>query len=83
MNPEEANKIKCDRCGVTAGLYRHSVGWRCPGCIWSERENLITWTKRLLATIDYNKTYGHDGRTVEVNRKGVIALSDVVKEVTS
>lgn len=75
MTSEEAKKIKCDRCGVTVGLYRHNKGWRCPQCIWNERENLIEWAKNLL------KTYRSITKTVSY--KSVRALNEVVKEVTS
>jgi len=37
LNPEEAKKIKCDRCGAVIGLHRHADGWRCPQCIWNVR----------------------------------------------
>lgn len=79
MNTE----IKCDRCGTIAELYRHINGWRCPKCIWNERENLIAWSNNLLKTIGYHKIFGSDKQTVVISRKSIIALSEVVKEVSS
>lgn len=48
MKQEDAEKIRCDRCKVVFGLYRHKNGWRCPSCIWNERESLIEQAKNLL-----------------------------------
>lgn len=32
---------KCDRCKVTVGNYQYEPGkWRCPRCVWKERERL-------------------------------------------
>lgn len=51
MNPEEAEKlkgIKCDLCGTTAGLFNCLPNtWRCPACIWNEREALLGALKQL------------------------------------
>lgn len=81
MNSEEVKKIKCDRCGAVIGLYRHDTGWRCPQCIWNERENLIEWAKNLLNTNDYKSETKR--RTVVVMRKNMDSLAEVVKEVTA
>lgn len=67
MTPEEAKKIKCDRCGVTISLYRHANGWRCSQCIWNERENLIEWAKNVITS---------------VSKKNIDALKEVVDKVT-
>lgn len=87
MTPEDAKKFKCDRCGVEArcdksipmewfSLFRHTNGWRCPSCIWNERENLIEWAKSVLTT----KSTVND--MVCVSRKNLHALEEVVEEVT-
>ena len=87
MTSEDAKKIECDRCsGVFAtGLYRHTNGWRCPSCIWNERENLIEWAKNLLSATDYTNAINNDKQqmSVVVSRRGMDALAEVVKEVTS
>ncbi len=75
MTPEEVKKIKCDRCGVIVGLYRHSKGWRCPQCIWNERENLIEWSKIIL------NAYRSIAKTIPY--KDIRTLAEVIKEVTS
>lgn len=79
MTPEDAKKIKCDRCATTFGLYRHSDGWRCPVCIWNERENLIAWAGRVLDIPNSAKS----NKGVLVPRDRMDALAEVVKEVTS
>jgi len=82
MHSKEAKLMKCDRCKAVVGLYRHNTGWRCPQCIWNERENLIEWAKNLLSAVDY--TSADDTRqAVVVSRGGMDALAEVVKEVTA
>lgn len=83
MNPEEAKKIKCDRCGAVVGLHRHTDGWRCPQCIWDERENLIEWARSLLSATDYTTAAATDSKAVVVSRMSMDALAEVVKEVTT
>lgn len=92
MKPEEASAIKCDRCGAMVGLYRHSNGWRCPLCIWSERENLIEQAKDLLNATDYtnigkrisyNNNNNNPTHVVVVSRLSMDGLAKVVQEVTS
>lgn len=83
MHPEEAKKIKCDRCGATCSLLRHATGWRCTQCIWNERENLIAWAKNLLKEDDYTNALYSDKRAVVVSRKNMDSLAEVVEEVTS
>ncbi len=41
MKKEDADKIKCDRCGAVTSLFQHDYGWRCPQCIWNEREIML------------------------------------------
>lgn len=56
MNKNEARKIsdsKCDRCKEGFGLYMYGKGWRCPLCIWTEREKLIEVARSLLNAADY------------------------------
>lgn len=50
MRKEDADKIKCDRCGGVIGLFQHDHGWRCPRCIWNEREIML---EALTACYDY------------------------------
>lgn len=50
MLSEEVKRIKCDRCGVTIGLYTHDTGYRCPDCIWKEKEKLRICAERLSRT---------------------------------
>ncbi len=78
-------KIKCDRCGGVVGLHCHSTGWRCPSCIWNERENLIEWAKNLLSATDYTNAINSDKQqmSVVVSRRRMDALAEVVKDVTS
>ncbi|KKN91239.1 hypothetical protein LCGC14_0221070 [marine sediment metagenome] len=83
MLPEDAKKNKCDRCGVIVSLYRHANGWRCPSCIWNERENLIKWSKPLLNLTHYTAAKYKDNPVVIVSRRNLDALAEVVKEVTS
>ncbi len=83
MLPEDAKSIKCDRCGVTVSLYRHANGWRCPSCIWNERENLISWAKSVLSAPDYTYIAHDNKQSVMVPRKNLDSLAEVVKEVTS
>jgi len=83
LNPEEAKKIKCDRCGAVIGLHRHSDGWRCPQCIWNERENLIEWARCLLSATDYTTAANTDRQAVVVSRRTMDALAEVVREVTA
>lgn len=85
MKPEDARKIKCDRCSVVVGLHRHSKGWRCPSCIWNERENLIEWAKNLLNVYSYTSLLHADNniQTIVVSRRSMDALAEVVQEVTT
>ena len=82
MHSEEAKKIKCDRCRAVIGLYRHSSGWRCPQCIWNERENLIEWSKSLLSATDYTHPDNKSKTVVVVSRRSLDGLAEVVAEVT-
>lgn len=83
MKSEDAKKIKCDRCNAVVGLHRHDTGWRCPSCIWNERENLIEWAKSLLSTIDYITAADTNRQAIVVSRRSMDALAKVVQEVTS
>lgn len=86
MTSENAKKNKCDRCGsseIVVGLYRHANGWRCPSCIWNERENLIAWAKNLLSANDYTHKDNQKKQVVVVSRRNLDGLAEVVKEVTS
>lgn len=83
MKSEDAEKIKCDRCGAVVGLYCLNTGWRCPSCIWSERENLIEWAKILLSATDYITAKETNRQTIVVSRRSMDALAEVVREVTS
>lgn len=83
MKSEDIKKIKCDRCDVIVGLHCHSTGWRCPSCIWNERENLIAWARNLLNTITYTSILDDTKPVVVVSRKSMDALAEVVKEATS
>ena len=53
MHPDEVRNIKCDTCTVVCGLYMYGEGWRCPDCIWKEREKLLAIAHSLLGTEDY------------------------------
>lgn len=83
MKPEDAKKIKCDRCDAVVSLHRHCTGWRCPSCIWSERENLIEWAKSLLSATDYVTAADTDRQAIVVSRRSMDALAEVVQEVTT
>ncbi len=52
MRSEDAKKMKCDQCGVVVGLYQHDTGYRCPECIWKEKERLDKEVTRLLNMIN-------------------------------
>lgn len=90
MTPEEAKAIRCDRCGAVVGLHQHRDGWRCPQCIWNERENLIEWARNLLNAIDMSGKHCSLGMGVNdarlmivVSRKSMDDLVDVIQEVTA
>lgn len=40
---------KCGRCGAIFGLYQFTSDcWRCPECVWKEREKLIELCKQVV-----------------------------------
>ncbi len=80
MHSEDAKKIKCDRCDGVIGLYQHDKGWRCPLCIWKERENLIKQAKGVLSSSDYHYA---SGETTKVYRKNMDALAIAVQRAVS
>lgn len=52
MKREDANKIKCDQCKVVVGLYQYAPGeWRCPECIWKEKELLENFLHQIAQLI--------------------------------
>lgn len=75
MDAKTVASIKCDRCGATIGLYTHPNGWRCPECIWNEREQLLESANALLNDADYS------GKVVRVSRDNVDALRKAVRGV--
>lgn len=78
MKKEDVGKIKCDRCGVVVGLYRHESGLRCPECIWKERENLISSAINLIDASEHDKC-GH-GYKKTVFATDLSDLKDAVDE---
>ena len=49
MRKEDTVDIKCDLCGVVVDLYLiPDVGWRCPPCIWKERQQLFELCEEVL-----------------------------------
>jgi len=54
MHPDDVKNIKCDTCTVVCGLYMYGQGWRCPECIWKEREKLLAIVNSLLGVEDYD-----------------------------
>lgn len=82
MHSEDVKKIKCDRCGGVIGLFRHRKGWRCPTCIWSERENLIEWARDVLGSGNYADTTSETKQMVVVSRRSMDALAKVIRDVT-
>ena len=82
MLKEEYDKIKCDRCGVTVGLYQYDDGmWRCPSCIWKECRDLIEAANKLLNTEDYKLTKGSQMSVAIVSRSDMDKLSEAVKRI--
>ena len=45
---DKYKNMKCDRCRVAIGLFRHNSGWRCSSCIWEERNMLIDCVNKFL-----------------------------------
>lgn len=76
MHPDEAKNIKCDRCKTTCGLYRHDTGWRCPSCIWTEREKLIEIAMCVLSAADYTS---NNKPIVVVSRYSMDQLKEAVE----
>ncbi len=72
-------KIKCDRCGNRIGLYTHDYGWRCPLCIWTEREKLIEIARCLLSAADYVNS---DKSSVVVSRYSMDEMKKAVEYAT-
>ncbi len=79
LTPEEAAKIKCDRCRATCGLMQHDYGWRCPTCIWTEREKLIEVARCILSAADY---ISNDKPVVIVSRYTMDKLKEAVQYAT-
>jgi hypothetical protein len=49
MNKEAAAKIRCDKCQAVCGNYQFAPGqWRCPKCIWAQKELLLAVCKKIL-----------------------------------
>lgn len=66
MKPEDEREIqnkngsklmRCDRCGTPYSLDRHGTVYRCPVCIWDEREDLITEVNSLIALAKIRSSY--------------------------
>ncbi len=68
---------KCDRCGVTIGLLRHNKGYRCPECIWKEREDVIREVNTLINSIDISERNLRE-KTLTVSRPQIDALHKAV-----
>lgn len=83
MTPEDAAKIKCDRCGVTIGLYRHSIDWRCPECIWKELQQLILQAKKVIISEEFSKQEYVRFGTTTVEKNYLTDLDDMINKITS
>jgi len=75
MHPEQAKKIKCDKCGAVIGLYRHDDGWRCGTCVWNERVDLVNHIEAILSAVDYTEG---NGSAVVVSHESLDRLSAAV-----
>ena len=80
MNLDSVRNIKCDTCQVVCGLYMYGEGWRCPECIWKEREKLIEAARSLLSAEDYSS---NDKASVVISRHSMDKLKEAVQYATS
>lgn len=79
MNPDAVKNIKCDTCRVVCGLHMYGEGWRCPLCIWTEREKLIEVIRSLLSATDYTS---NNKSCVVVSRSSMDQMKKAVQYAT-
>ena len=82
MKKEDADKIKCDRCGCTAGLHQHAKGWRCSECAWKELEKIVSLAETVVDSSSLDYSEGGDGYHT-VFSDSLSDLEDAVDEFRS